>query len=54
MHSMMAAGPGVQQGATSASEAARMLVEAGRVSGAGTPESRAKRLERVFRKYYSS
>src|SRR5829696_7889171 len=38
MHRMMAGGPRVQQGATSASEAARMLVEAGRVSGAGTPE----------------
>lgn len=31
-----------------------MLVAEGKVSGAGTPESRAKRLERAFRKHYSS
>lgn len=52
MHGMLC-NPNVPQ-AKSAAEAARKLVEAGRVSGSGTPESRAKRLERAFRKYYSS
>ncbi|MEP2735355.1 MAG: hypothetical protein ABJP34_03575 [Erythrobacter sp.] len=53
MHKMLA-GPPDQRQAHSAAEAARVLVNEGRVSGAGTPESRAKRLERAFRKYYSS
>lgn len=35
-------------------QAARLLVEAGRVSGAGTPESLVKRVVREFRKRYSS
>ena len=49
MHKMVSLGQ-----AKSAAEAARILVSEGRVSGAGTPENRAKRLERAFRKYYSS
>lgn len=53
MHKMLAGHPDHRQ-AKSAAEAARILVQAGKVSGAGTPESRAKRLERAFRKYYSS
>jgi hypothetical protein len=53
MHRMLAGHPTFRR-AGSAAEAARILVKAGRVSGAGTPESRAKRLERAFRKYYSS
>jgi hypothetical protein len=53
MHMMLAGYPRHQQ-ASSAAEAARILVALGRVPGAGTPQSRAKRLERVFRKYYSS
>ncbi len=53
MHKMLAGHPDHRQ-AKSAAEAARMLVDQGRVSGAGTPESRAKRLERAFRTYYSS
>ena len=53
MHKMLAGNPSMRQ-AKSAAEAARILVENGRVSGAGTPESRAKRLVRAFRKYYSS
>lgn len=53
MHKMLAGHPDNRQ-AKSAAEAARILVGEGRVSGAGTPESRAKRLERAFRKYYSS
>ena len=53
MHKMLAGNSTVPR-AKSASEAARILVDQGRVSGAGTPESRAKRLERAFRKYYSS
>lgn len=53
MHKMLAGHPDHRQ-AKSAAEAARMLIEQGRVSGAGTAESRAKRLERAFRKYYSS
>jgi len=53
MHKMLAGFPHVA-GAKSAAEAARMLVSAGKVSGAGTPESKAKRLERVFRKHYTS
>lgn len=40
--------------AKSAAEAARLLVATGTVSGHGTKESIAKRLERAFRKYYSS
>jgi hypothetical protein len=51
MHGMLS---GSEPRAKSAAAAARMLVDEGRVSGAGTPESRAKRLERAFRKYYSS
>lgn len=35
-------------------QAARLLVDAGRVAGAGTPESLVKRLVREFRKRYSS
>lgn len=53
MHKMLAGNPSTRQ-AKSAAEAARILVNEGRVSGAGTQESRAKRLERAFRKYYSS
>ncbi|MEQ8707948.1 MAG: hypothetical protein RIC36_03095 [Rhodospirillales bacterium] len=53
MHRMLAANPEYRR-AKSAAEAARILVDEGKVSGAGTPESRAKRLERVFRKYHSS
>lgn len=53
MHKMLAGNPNVRS-ASSAAEAARMLVRDGRVSGAGTPENRAKRLERTFRKHYSS
>lgn len=54
MHKMLAGNPSSFRHATSAAEAARILVEAGRVLGAGTPENRAKRLVRAFRKYYSS
>lgn len=53
MHKMLAGHPDKQQ-AKSAAEAARILVREGKVPGAGTQESRAKRLERAFRKYYSS
>lgn len=53
MHKMIAGNPSMRR-AKSAAEAARILVSEGRVSGAGTAESRAKRLERAFRKYYSS
>jgi hypothetical protein len=53
MHKMLAGHPRLPH-AKSAAEAARILVEKGRVSGAGTPESRAKRLVRAFRKLYSS
>jgi hypothetical protein len=53
MHKMLEGSPSTRQ-AKSAAEAARILVAEGRVSGAGTPENRAKRLERAFRKYYSS
>lgn len=53
MHKMLAGDVSVSQ-AKSAAEAARMLVDAGRIPGAGTDESRAKRLVRAFRKYYSS
>lgn len=53
MHKMLAGHPSYRQ-ASSAAEAARILVSEGRVAGAGTAESRAKRLERAFRKYYSS
>ena len=51
MHKMIAQAYPI---ASSAAQAARLLVQAGRVTGAGTPESKAKRLERVFRTYYSS
>lgn len=53
MHKMLAGHPDVRR-ANSAAEAARILVQEGKVSGAGTPESLAKRLERAFRNYYSS
>lgn len=53
MHKMLAGNATTIQ-AKSAAEAARILVNEGKVSGAGTRESRAKRLERAFRKYYSS
>jgi hypothetical protein len=53
MHKMLAGHPSMRS-AQSAAEAARILVSEGRVPGAGTPESRAKRLERAFRRYYSS
>ena len=53
MHKMLSGHPSSRQ-AKSAAEAARILVSGGRVSGAGAPESRAKRLVRTFRKYYSS
>jgi len=53
MHKILAGHPSVRH-AMSAAEAARMLVESGMVAGAGTPESRAKRLVNAFRKYYSS
>lgn len=53
MHKMLAGNPSTRR-AKSAAEAARILVSEGRVSGAGTAESLAKRLERAFRKYYSS
>lgn len=53
MHGMLAGRTALPR-ARSAAEAARILVDTGRVAGAGTPESRAKRLVRVFRKYYSS
>jgi len=51
MHKMLASHP---QRASSAAEAARILVKSGQVPGAGTSESRAKRLVRAFRRYYSS
>ena len=53
MHKMLAGHPQTRR-ANSAAEAARILVDEGRVPGHGTTESRAKRLERTFRKYYSS
>lgn len=53
MHKMLAGHPDHRQ-ATSATAAARLLVDQGRVSGAGTAESRVTRLVRAFRKYYSS
>lgn len=53
MHKMLAAPP-LHRRAKSAAEAARILVREGRVAGAGTPESREKRLVREFRKHYSS
>lgn len=53
MHKMLAGDPSKRR-AKSAAEAARILVDGGRVAGAGTPENRAKRLTRAFRKYYSS
>lgn len=53
MHLMLAGHPNRPR-AGSAAEAARILVREGRASGAGTDESIAKRLERAFRKHYSS
>jgi hypothetical protein len=53
MHKMLAGNPKSQR-ASSAAEAARMLVIEGKASGVGTPESIAKRLVRAFRKYYAS
>lgn len=53
MHHMLAGDPKYHQ-ATSATDAARQLVRQGTVSGAGTEESKTKRLVRAFRKYYSS
>jgi hypothetical protein len=53
MHRMLSGEP-INRKAKSAAEAARMLVEAGKVPGAGAPENRAKRLVRAFRKYYTS
>lgn len=49
MHLMLSKGE-----ANSAAEAARKIVAMGLVSGGGMPESKAKRLVRAFRKYYSS
>jgi len=51
MHKMMAGSDPI---ASSAAQAAMLLVNAGRVKGAGTPESMAKRLATEFRKHYSS
>ena len=52
MHKMLAsAEPNRPKNAT---QAARLLVEAGRVSGAGAPDNLVKRLVREFRKRYSS
>jgi hypothetical protein len=53
MHKMIARPPDSKL-ANTAAEAARLLVNSGRVSGAGTPENKAKRLVRLFRIYYSS
>ena len=53
MHRMLAAPAGERQ-ATSATEAARILVGQGRVPGGGTDESKIKRLQRKFRFHYSS
>lgn len=53
MHKMLA-GPAHSGQPKSAAEAARILVDDGRVSGHGTPESLVKRLVRTFREYYSS
>lgn len=53
MHRMLAGHPDFPR-AQSADEAARILVEQKRVSGAGTEESRKKRLVRKFRNYYTS
>lgn len=53
MHRMLAGHPSMRQ-ATSATEAARILVDSGQVKGVGTDESRVKRLVRTFRKYYST
>ncbi len=53
IHKMLSGHPNHRQ-AKSATEAARILVSEGKVPGAGTPENRAKRLVRAFRKYYSS
>ncbi len=54
MHQMLAGGISGVTRPKSAAEAARILIEAGRLPGAGTDESRAKRLTNIFRKYYSS
>lgn len=53
MHHMLAGDPKYHQ-AKSATDAARQLVNQGNVSGAGTDESKTKRLVREFRKHYSS
>ena len=53
MHRMLAGHPSFPR-ARSATEAARILVENGRVPGAGSDDSRIKRLVRKFRRYYSS
>lgn len=53
MHVMLSGDP-INRKAKSATEAARILIAAGKVPGAGTPESLAKRLVRAFRKYYTS
>ncbi|WP_430429204.1 hypothetical protein [Parasphingorhabdus sp.] len=53
IHRMLAGDPKYHQ-ATSATDAARQLVVKGKVSGAGTDESKTKRLVRAFRKYYST
>jgi hypothetical protein len=53
MHRMIAGHPRFPRART-ATEAARILLNAGRILGAGTPESKIKRLVRVFRKYYTS
>lgn len=51
MHRMLS---GTNPKARSAAQAARILVASGQVSGHGTVESICKRLERAFRKYYTS
>lgn len=53
MHRMLAGHPSYPR-AKSAADAARILVEQNRVSGAGTDESLVKRLVRTFRKYHTS
>jgi hypothetical protein len=53
MHKMLSGNPDARQ-AQSAAHAARLLVDEGKVTGAATPENKAKRLERAFRKYYTS
>lgn len=53
MHKMLSGHPSTPQ-AKSATDAARTLVDNGRVSGHGTPESRVTRLRKAFRKRYTS